>query len=139
MNDQYPNSTLEFRISSSSAPSVQLERQNMTIAAAANVEVVVRTFDKAVTLLSMTVSLSITVQPSIVNGNLIGSLADYIFNVDVIRSDISEINEQDLNKLIREAIDQVVIPGLNEFFKKGIALPVTGIFRLYNTKLNLLT
>ncbi|CAG5116460.1 unnamed protein product [Candidula unifasciata] len=137
LKDHYPDSKLELRINSSSAPSVKFESHKLTIAAAATVEVAAHTPDGVVTPLLLKVSVSVTVDPSVVNGNLTGSVTGYTFNIAVIKSDIGEINEADLNKLIREAIDEVVIPGLNEYCKQGIPLPVTGIFRLYNAKLNL--
>ncbi|CAG5127241.1 unnamed protein product [Candidula unifasciata] len=137
LKDHYPNSKLELRISSSRAPSVRFESTKLTIAAAARVEVAAHTPDGVVTPLLLKVSVSVTVEPSVVNGNLTGSITAYNFHNAVIHSDIGEIDEEELDKLIRRAIDEVVIPGLNEYCKQGIPLPVTGIFRLYNAKVNL--
>ncbi|CAG5116457.1 unnamed protein product, partial [Candidula unifasciata] len=74
LNDHYPNSKLELRVSSASAPIVKFENQSVTIAAVGNVEVVVNTQDEVVTPLSLKVSVSVTADPSVVNGYLTGNI-----------------------------------------------------------------
>ncbi|BFZ13340.1 hypothetical protein BsWGS_16379 [Bradybaena similaris] len=136
LQTEFPSSKLEIRISSAAAPSVKFENQKVTVAAAANVDVVVHSQSSVVTPLQLRVSVSVTVQPSIVDGKLAGIITAYTFNISVRKSDLANINEAELNALIRQAIDEVVLPQINEIGRQGIELPSSGVLRFRNTRLN---
>jgi hypothetical protein len=134
-----PVSAVQVRINSASPPRLVLVNGNLTVALSANVELVAQEPNKAPAVLSLNMNVSVTVQPALSQEKLVASIAGYSLDFNIQRSDFGAINQTQLNVLLREAIDFMIIPGVNEYGNAGIDLPVTGAVKFRNTKLDVMS
>uniref|UniRef100_A0A0B7BC01 Lipid-binding serum glycoprotein N-terminal domain-containing protein n=1 Tax=Arion vulgaris TaxID=1028688 RepID=A0A0B7BC01_9EUPU len=129
----YPNSDVELRISTTAAPTVKIDNNTITVSALGDLNVVAN----AQNVITANIRLSVTVQPFIRNEKLIATIVEHSFEFSISSTAIPDIDRNELNVLLNEALDDFVIPGLNIYGDAGIELPVTGIVKFYNTNLRL--
>ncbi|XP_005112375.2 bactericidal permeability-increasing protein [Aplysia californica] len=136
---QFPNSVVSVHAVSTATPAISITPKAVVLSAQGNVDVYATEANKtSVFLLRMNMTVGLTVNASIVDQRLSGKIVDYNFDVGILKSNVGHLNPRSLNIILNFAMDQVVIPMLNDFGKKGFDLPVSGDIKFEYTSLQLL-
>ncbi|KAL4234373.1 hypothetical protein ACF0H5_006020 [Mactra antiquata] len=138
IGQKYPHMAVELRMKSTEVPRMTVSASGVSLNATGTIDMYATKPGSSDTpfLLSLGAIGMTNVNISIQNELVYAQIKNMKIKLSVIKSAVGKISGSFLDFLVKEALNTVLIPQLNDLGKKGFPLPVTGEIKFTNTKLS---
>ena len=134
IGSKYPNSTVELDVKTLDVPKVIMTSKTLSTEVSTAVILRAQTPNNTLAYLAtLTVNVSLTIQPSLQHENLTGVITDHSFKLSVVKSAVGTLFPSLLNTVIDGVLTIAVIPKLNQLGSKGVQLPMVAGVQFNNT------